>query len=136
MSGEGFHHRSLFKRPNKPFKGKSRQRSDRDVAGKVGAQQCINSSHTSVKKAANSSLDVGKAKWNRLNHAKQIQRNKREEHIAKAKLKIGSRHGPSKILALVSISPHANPLQLIDLLKEKAVSSGGNVVVVCVVCSV
>jgi hypothetical protein len=61
---ESHHHRSLFNKSQKPFKGKSKGKARRKFAGRVAKVSVTR--HTEV--------DVAKRKADRVNRARQLQK--------------------------------------------------------------
>jgi len=103
MSEKPFHHRSQFKVPNKPFKGKSKAKARKNQA------------KNPPRKFVKVKNEEGK-KWNRLNRNRQLQKQKREEVLAKKRL--GSKRGPPKIVAIIPLSPTAQTRQVAKLLAD------------------
>lgn len=114
MSSDGFHHRSNFKSKQKPFKGKSKGKIDRANRGKIDAR--ANNVLAGIANTSGVSAGVGgglhrvnirnsmelPTKQARVNKAKQIQKQRREELLASKR--IGQKTGPPKMVALISLA--------------------------------
>ena len=115
--GDGYHHRSNFKRANKHFKGASKGKQDRKNRGKIDTPATSTAqSHTAIKHstAANPTL----AKQTRLNRGKQLQHNRRVEVLQQKR--VGSGRGPPRIVALVPLSASINTVAVQRLIEEGA----------------
>ena len=98
--GDGYHHRSAFKRSNKPFKGRSKGRAERDHRGKVdpkGSQPSL---------PPQPSLPSTSAKLVRIHRSRQLQQQRRADLVQQKR--IGSQRGPPRIIALIPLNPSIN----------------------------
>jgi len=84
------HHRSSMKVPNKPFKGHSK-RAEHRIKGKV--------EHAKIRTVQ---VNMNESKAERQLRAKQLMQNKKIEDLQRKR--IGSRHGPPKIVSLVALT--------------------------------
>ena len=111
--GDGYHHRSAFKRTNKQFKGPSKGKQDRKNRGKVDATSAPHS-HAAIKHATASNPTL--AKQTRINRGKQLQHNKRVELLQQKR--VGSGRGPPRIVALIPLSASINTAAVQRLIEE------------------
>ena len=118
--GDGYHHRSAFKRTNRQFKGASKGKQDRKNRGKVDTApssitpQAHSHAHAAIKHATASNPTL--AKQTRLNRSKQLQHNKRAEVMQQKR--VGSSRGPPRIVALVPLSASINTAALQQLIEQ------------------
>ena len=111
--GDGYHHRSAFKRANKQFKGPSKGKQDRKNRGKVDSTPSPHA-HTAIKHATASNPTL--AKQTRINRGKQLQLNRRAEVMQQKR--VGSGRGPPRIVALIPLSASINTAALQRLIEE------------------
>ena len=94
-----FHHRSTFKRSNKPFKGRSKGKQERSNRGKVDKPSSTAAASAPPPSLSSSSVSSKQA---RVNRSRQLQQQKRQELVTQKR--IGSSRGPPRIVALIPLN--------------------------------
>ena len=99
--GDGYHHRSAFKRSNKPFKGRSKGKAERINRGKV--DPTTTPSPSAVTPPPPSASSSTSSRVARLHRSRQLQQHRRAELVHQKR--IGSQRGPPRTIALIPLNP-------------------------------
>ena len=123
--GDGYHHRSAFKKAPKQFKGHSKGKTDRDNRGKTDSSP--SRAPTARARAPPSSHPPSKAV--RLLRSKQLQQQRRLEVVEQKR--IGSQRGPPRVVALIPLNASVDSAATVRLLTDgcqsHVTSMGGRV---------
>ena len=143
---DSHHHRSLFKEPNRPFKGKSKGKAKHSSKGKVESNSARNAAtdvtarrtdrvHRNkqvrfISFVAVCSYGSSPPSFSSLTHtsgrvSSQLQQQKRHELLSKARL--CGRHGAPTLVALVALNELASTAQLKRTLISFALSQAGTI---------